>query len=97
MVIELSSHTDAQGNDNYNQRLSQRRAQSAVDWLIDNGIDPDRLRAVGYGETQILNRCRNGVKCTDDEHRFNRRTEFKIIEGPTSIEIKKEVLDEKKN
>jgi peptidoglycan-associated lipoprotein len=97
MVIEMSSHTDAQGNDNYNQRLSQRRAQSAVDWLIENGIDPQRLRAVGYGETQILNRCKNGVKCTDDEHRFNRRTEFKIIEGPTSIEIKKEVLDEKKN
>jgi len=99
MVIELSSHTDAQGNDRYNERLSQRRAQSAVDWLIRSGIDPDRMEAVGYGENQILNRCVNGVRCTDDEHRFNRRTEFKIIAGPTSIEIKKEVLPgaEKKN
>ena len=99
MVIELSSHTDAQGNDSYNQRLSQRRAQSAVDWLISHGIDPDRMQAVGYGEEIILNQCVNGVRCTDDEHRFNRRTEFKIIAGPTSIEIKKEVLpdDQKKN
>ena len=97
MVIELSSHTDAQGPDRYNERLSQRRAQSAVDWLINNGIDPERLRAVGYGETQILNQCVNGVRCTDEEHRFNRRTEFKIIAGPTSIEIRKEILEEKKN
>ena len=99
MVIELSSHTDAQGNDKYNERLSQRRAQSAVDWLISTGIDPDRMEAVGYGENQILNQCKNGVRCTDDEHRFNRRTEFKIIAGPTSIEIKKEILPgvEKKN
>ena len=99
MVIELSSHTDAQGTDGYNQRLSQRRAQSAVDWLIGNGVNPDRMQAVGYGETQILNRCVNGVKCTDDQHRFNRRTEFKIIAGPTSIEIKQEVLPDgqKKN
>ena len=99
MVIELSSHTDAQGNDAYNQRLSQRRAQSAVDWLISHGIDPDRMQPVGYGEEVILNQCVNGVRCTDDEHRFNRRTEFKIIAGPTSIEIKKEVLpdEQKKN
>jgi len=99
MVIELSSHTDAQGNDGYNERLSQRRAQSAVDWLISAGIDPDRMEAVGYGENQILNRCVNGVRCTDDEHRFNRRTEFKIIAGPTSIEIKQETLpdSQKKN
>ncbi|RLD17606.1 MAG: hypothetical protein DRI69_11955 [Bacteroidetes bacterium] len=99
MVIELSSHTDAQGNDAYNERLSQRRAQSAVDWLISAGIEPDRMEAVGYGENQILNKCVNGVRCTDDEHRYNRRTEFKIIAGPTSIEIKTEVLpeSEKKN
>ena len=99
MVIELSSHTDAQGNDRYNERLSQRRAQSAVDWLVSHGIDPQRLVAVGYGENQILNRCVNGVKCTDEEHRFNRRTEFKIIEGPTTIEIKSDQLpsNQKKN
>lgn len=95
MVIELSSHTDAQGNDRYNQRLSQRRAQSAKDWLVERGVDPIRIEAVGYGESQILNKCVNGVQCTDDEHRFNRRTEFKIIAGPTSIEVKKNVIENK--
>jgi outer membrane protein OmpA-like peptidoglycan-associated protein len=102
MVIELSSHTDAQGSDKYNERLSQRRAQSAVDWLIDRGVDPKRLVARGYGESVILNQCVNGVTCTDDEHRVNRRTEFKILAGPKEIQIKKEVFKgdgdtEKKN
>lgn len=92
MVIELSSHTDAQGNDRYNQGLSQRRADSARAWLIDRGINPDRIKPVGYGEKFITNHCTNGVKCNDDEHRINRRTEFKIIAGPQTIEIKKEVF-----
>ena len=92
MKIELSSHTDAQGSDAYNEDLSQRRAESARQWLLNKGIAAERIKAVGYGERLILNHCVNGVKCTDDEHRFNRRTEFKILEGPTTIEIKKEVL-----
>lgn len=91
MVIELSSHTDAQGNDDYNDRLSLRRAQSAKNWLISRGVSSSRIEAVGYGEQQIINHCINGMDCTDDEHRVNRRTEFKIIAGPTSIEIKKEL------
>lgn len=85
MVIELSSHTDAQGDDEYNRALSQRRANSATKWLTDRGIATQRIQSVGYGESVIINQCRNGVKCTDDEHRFNRRTEFKIIAGPTSV------------
>ncbi len=89
MVIELGSHTDAQGKDSYNQALSQRRAQSAVDWIVSRGIDRSRLQAKGYGEEMILNQCVNGVKCDDDEHRFNRRTEFKILEGPQTIQVKK--------
>ncbi len=89
MVVELGSHTDAQGKDSYNQGLSQRRAQSAVNWIEQRGIDRSRLVAKGYGETNILNQCTNGVKCTDDEHRFNRRTEFKILEGPQTIQVKK--------
>ncbi len=87
MVIELGSHTDAQGLTRSNQALSQRRSDSAKSWLTAKGVDPNRIQAVGYGESVILNRCVNGVKCSDDEHRFNRRTEFKIISGPTSIEI----------
>jgi peptidoglycan-associated lipoprotein len=92
MVIELSSHTDAQGNDDYNKRLSQRRANSAKKWLTDRGITSDRIKAIGFGETKILNHCKNGVRCNDTEHRFNRRTEFRILEGPQTITIKKEVF-----
>ena len=100
MVIELSSHTDARGVSTYNQKLSQRRAESAKEWLVGNGIDDSRIKPVGYGESVILNHCKNGVRCSDDEHRFNRRTEFKITAGPQSIEIKKEIIkapDTKKN
>ena len=90
MVVELGSHTDARGRDAYNLDLSQRRAQSAVDYLVSEGIDRGRLQARGYGETVILNECVNDVKCSDDAHRFNRRTEFKIVEGPTTIEVKRQ-------
>lgn len=96
MVIELSSHTDAQGNDEYNKRLSQRRAQSAKNWLVSHGVSEKRIEAVGYGEQFILNQCINGIECTDDEHRVNRRTEFKIIAGPTTIEVKKSDLGDQK-
>lgn len=92
MVIELSSHTDARGDDDYNMKLSQRRANSAKNWLVKKGIAGDKIQAVGYGETKILNKCVNDIECTDDEHRFNRRTEFKIVSGPTSIKIEKKRL-----
>jgi peptidoglycan-associated lipoprotein len=94
MKIELSSHTDAQGKDDYNEKLSQRRADSARTWMIAKGIAESRIVAVGYGEKVILNRCKNGVDCPDEEHRFNRRTEFKILEGPTSITIEEKVEDD---
>jgi peptidoglycan-associated lipoprotein len=100
MIIELSSHTDARGNDDYNMGLSQRRANSAKNWLTKRGIPSERIKAVGYGESQILNECTNDVECDEDQHRFNRRTEFKIIEGPTSIMIKQtkvEKVEEEKD
>ena len=89
MIIELSSHTDARGVDAYNENLSQRRAESAKQWLLGKGVSSERIKAVGYGENQILNQCKNGVECTEEEHRFNRRTEFKILEGPKTIKIEK--------
>ena len=92
MVIELSSHTDSRGPKSYNEDLSQRRANSAKSWLVERGISDERIKAVGYGESKILNKCTNGVRCTDDEHRFNRRTEFEILSGPTSIKIEKTIL-----
>ena len=92
MVIELSSHTDVRGPARYNETLSQKRAQSAKDWLVDRGIVGDRIQAVGYGEEQIINRCKQGYRCSEEEHRFNRRTEFKIVAGPTEIRVTKEIL-----
>jgi peptidoglycan-associated lipoprotein len=92
MVIELSSHTDSRGITNYNEDLSQKRAESAKNWLVEREVVAERIKAVGYGESQILNGCTNGVRCTEEEHRFNRRTQFKIIAGPQSIQIDKKVL-----
>lgn len=77
--IELSSHTDSRGNDAYNLRLSQKRAESAVEYIISKGINKNRITAKGYGEIELLNRCTNGVKCSEAEHQLNRRTEFKIV------------------
>ncbi|MGV3539069.1 MAG: OmpA family protein [Rufibacter sp.] len=74
ITIELSSHTDSRGNDKYNQDLSQRRAQSAVDYIISKGIDPKRITARGYGESQPV--VRNAK--TEADHQRNRRTEFKV-------------------
>lgn len=77
--IELGSHTDSRGKDKYNLDLSQKRAESAVQYIISRGINKNRITAKGYGETQLLNKCANGVNCTEEEHQLNRRTEFKIV------------------
>lgn len=74
--IELSSHTDSRSSDAYNLDLSQRRAQSAVDYMVSKGIEADRLVARGYGELQLINLNAE----TEEEHQVNRRTEFKVIE-----------------
>lgn len=76
--IELYSHTDSRGSDSYNLKLSDKRAKAAVDYLLKMGISGNRMKAIGYGETQLLNQCSNGVECSEEEHQKNRRTEFKI-------------------
>jgi len=76
--IELSSHTDSRADDRYNMTLSQRRAESAVNYIVSKGVGKDRITAKGYGETMLVNRCSNKVDCTEDEHQANRRTEFKV-------------------
>ena len=89
MEIELGSHTDARGEDGYNLELSQRRAESAVEYIISRGIARNRITARGYGETRIQNRCQNGVKCTEPEHQVNRRTEITVTElKAENVEIK---------
>lgn len=78
IIVELGSHTDSRGKDKYNLDLSQKRAESAVAYLVDNGIEASRISAKGYGETKLVNRCANGVKCSERRHQMNRRTELKI-------------------
>jgi outer membrane protein OmpA-like peptidoglycan-associated protein len=80
LKIELSSHTDSRSSDEFNLALSQKRANEVAEYLMSKGIRRDRLKAIGYGETKLLNKCENGVLCTEEEHALNRRTEFKIFE-----------------
>lgn len=79
LKIELSAHTDARGRSSYNKRLSQARAQSCVDYLKSKGVKSSKMLARGYGESQLVNRCKDGVKCSEEEHQANRRTEVKIL------------------
>jgi outer membrane protein OmpA-like peptidoglycan-associated protein/tetratricopeptide (TPR) repeat protein len=80
MVIRLESHTDSRAEDDYNIRLSDRRATSTYEYIISHGIAADRITEYeGFGETQLVNKCSNGVKCSTEEHQLNRRTEFVII------------------
>lgn len=79
IIIEICSHTDSRANDVYNYWLSQHRAISVADYVISQGIDKTRIQGKGYGETQILNQCINGVQCSEIDHQENRRTEFKVI------------------
>lgn len=77
--VELASHTDSQGGATSNQNLSERRAKAVADYLITKGINSSLLVANGYGETKLLNRCKDGVSCTAREHAANRRTQFRLI------------------
>ncbi|MFH6989701.1 OmpA family protein [Flavobacterium collinsii] len=79
MKIDVRSHTDSRQTHAYNEKLSDRRAKATVAWLVKKGIAADRITGKGYGETQLLNKCADGVKCTTEEHQANRRSEFIIV------------------
>ncbi|MBT8324333.1 MAG: OmpA family protein, partial [Winogradskyella sp.] len=79
MEIEIRSHTDSRGNAKYNKTLSINRAQSTMQYLIDNGIAPERLTANGFGESRLVNDCFDGENCSEAEHQLNRRSEFIIV------------------
>lgn len=83
MNLELGAHTDARASTGYNLKLSQRRAESAVNYIIRRGILKDRIKPKGYGESQLINECSDGVECPEEMHQQNRRTEFKIIKIST--------------
>lgn len=78
MKIDIRSHTDSRQTHQYNERLSDRRAKSTLNWLVKQGISADRLTAKGYGETQLVNECSDGVECSEAQHQLNRRSEFVI-------------------
>jgi len=78
LIIHIESHTDSRGSDSYNELLSERRAQSTLEWLISKGITRNRLTAKGYGEGRLINECSNGVECTEEAHQLNRRSMFII-------------------
>lgn len=80
LKIELSSHTDSRGSDEYNMKLSLNRAESAVNYIISKGIRAERIVAKGYGETKLVNECSNGIRCSDAKHQENRRTEVLITD-----------------
>jgi outer membrane protein OmpA-like peptidoglycan-associated protein len=79
LIIELGSHTDSRGSTKSNQELSQKRAESSGKYIISKGIDAKKLSWKGYGESKPLNKCKDGVKCSEPEYSINRRTEFKIV------------------
>lgn len=80
MRLDIRSHTDSRASFKYNEALSERRAKSTVQWLVKNGVAPNRLTGKGYGESELINRCSDGVECSEEEHQANRRSEF-IITG----------------
>jgi outer membrane protein OmpA-like peptidoglycan-associated protein len=79
MKVELSSHTDSRSPFDFNEKLSQNRSNSCVQYIISKGIDPSLIIAKGYGEYKLKNRCKDGVPCSEAEHQENRRTELHIL------------------
>lgn len=81
MIIRLESHTDSRGNDEYNLSLSERRAKSTYEYILKNGISSQQLTGhQGYGESQLINKCKNNIPCSKVEHQLNRRTEFILLQ-----------------
>jgi outer membrane protein OmpA-like peptidoglycan-associated protein len=81
IVIEIGSHTDSRSAAKANLILSEKRAKASVDYIVSKGIDKARLTGKGYGESKLVNKCKDGVKCKEEEHQQNRRTEFKIVKA----------------
>lgn len=79
VAIVLESHTDSRGTKAANQDLSDRRAKAVRDYLISKGINASQLSGNGYGESRLINRCADGVVCSEAEHRANRRTTFRVV------------------
>ena len=77
-IIEIGAHSDSRGGDSYNKKLSERRAEAIKNYLVNRGVSYSALIAKGYGEEQLINRCSNGIECSEEEHQQNRRVVFKV-------------------
>lgn len=89
MKIDVRSHTDSRSGYDYNMNLSHKRALSTVNYIINHGIDESRVGGKGYGESELLNACKDGVPCSDDQHQENRRSEFIVLnENQTPISLR---------
>ncbi|WP_343764812.1 OmpA family protein [Gangjinia marincola] len=96
MQIDVRSHTDSKGYIGYNEDLSNRRAKSTINYMVEKGIDRSRLSGRGYGEAQLVNECSDGVDCTEDQHQKNRRSEFIITNDDNEFDVSKatEIVNE---
>ena len=74
--MEISSHTDSRGKAPYNMELSEKRSASCLNYIIAKGVDRARMTVTNYGETKLLNQCADGIECSEELHKINRRTEF---------------------
>lgn len=79
LIVEFGAHCDSRGPDSYNDKLSTRRANSTVAYMTERGVTTQQLTGKGYGERMLTNKCSNGIRCTEEEHQLNRRTEFVIM------------------
>ena len=81
LSVEINSHTDSRGKSDYNTKLSNKRAKVTLDYLLSKGVDLKKITTNGFGETVLINQCNDESKCSDDDHKVNRRTEFKLIKS----------------
>jgi len=93
LKVELGSHTDARGTQQYNLKLSQLRAKAAVDYIVSKGVNKSNVKGIGYGESQLINKCVPLSQCTPAQHRENRRTELFIPGLLSSVPVKQEIGD----
>lgn len=101
VIVELGSHTDSRGRDSYNLQLSEKRAMAAVDYIINSGvIEKESITSKGYGESTLVNGCRNGLVCSESKHQENRRTELKVVGisevDPLDNKSLKQILEEER-
>jgi outer membrane protein OmpA-like peptidoglycan-associated protein len=93
LKVLINGYTDSRGSAAYNMKLSERRVNTVKQYLVNNGIAGNRISVHAYGESMLLNHCRDGVQCSEEEHAVNRRVEFKVynnIQAPGKPIVDKE-------